>query len=137
MHSIMAMITGMVSGLHPAMTALAAIFRTVPIPKPGASSPTTWSPLRREGHPIEPGQIVQRLPVDGQAFDDGGHRIVDHLVDLIGGLVGEAFGHNDRARLGDTEGLRAEVGVLVEDGGRVADRRDASAFELTKIAHQP
>ena len=48
MHSIMAMITGMVSGLHPAITALAAILRTVPIPKPGAKSPTTWSPLRPE-----------------------------------------------------------------------------------------
>src|ERR1700735_4704134 len=44
MHSIIAMITGMVSGLHPAMTALAAILRTVPIPKPGAKSATTWSP---------------------------------------------------------------------------------------------
>src|SRR5580704_17835618 len=41
MHSIMAMMTGMASGLQPAITALAAIFRTVPIPKPGANNPTT------------------------------------------------------------------------------------------------
>ncbi|CAB4823779.1 unannotated protein [freshwater metagenome] len=40
------MITGMVSGLQPAMTAFAAILRTVPMPKPGANRPTTSLPSR-------------------------------------------------------------------------------------------
>ena len=47
-HSIMAMITGITSGRHPAITALAAILRTVPTPKPGANRPTTSSPSRPE-----------------------------------------------------------------------------------------
>ena len=42
--SIIAMITGIDSGLQPAITALAAILRTVPMPKPGANRPTTSLP---------------------------------------------------------------------------------------------
>ena len=43
MHSVMASTTGMTSGLQPAITALAAIFSTVPMPKPGSKMPTTSS----------------------------------------------------------------------------------------------
>ena len=43
MHSAMASTTGMASGLQPAITAFAAIFSTVPMPKPGSKMPTTSS----------------------------------------------------------------------------------------------
>src|SRR3974390_515614 len=46
MHSMAAMITGMADGSNPAITALAAIFSTVPTPDPGANNPTTSSPGR-------------------------------------------------------------------------------------------
>jgi hypothetical protein len=46
MQSIVAMMIGMASGRHPAITAFAAILRTVPTPNPGAKRPTTSLPSR-------------------------------------------------------------------------------------------
>src|ERR1700722_16777611 len=40
MHAIMAMMIGTACGLQPAIKSLAAILRTVPIPKPGENHPT-------------------------------------------------------------------------------------------------
>ena len=121
--------------LQPLRTNSACISSKASIRSP-PSNTSSGADVERPCDRTGPGRLAAVRSTVRHSMTDG-HGVVDHLADLGGGLVGEALGHDHRAGLGDAEGLGAEVGVLVEDRGRVADRRHAAAFELAQVAHQP
>ena len=84
---VAAMTTGKCSGRQPAITALTAIFSTVPRPSPGSSTPTRWSGARRVPASIASTarRVGGRMGTVSRALDE---EASVHLLEGVHGIVG-------------------------------------------------
>ena len=76
---------------------------------------------RVKDHVLEDGQFLPARTLGGEEPDDRGEGLVDHSLDLLGALVGEALRDDHRAGVRDPERLDAEASVLIEDLRGIAE----------------